>query len=183
MTELWPEEPFFEELCRTRHGRLIAMATMVRGSSEGADDLVQEALIAVFRKRRQFPSVEAAEGYVRRAIVTKYIDSVRKSAKGSDAVKRYGSTVATEATTEPVIEDEATRLLATLPPRVRACIALRFLEDLSVSQTAQALGLSDGAVKRYVSDGLAALNAAMGVAPNAEPPLRSAVLPPRRTDV
>ena len=41
-------------------------------------------------------------------------------------------------------------------------MVLRHLDDLSVRETASLLGLSEGAVKRYVSDGVAALNAALG---------------------
>ena len=54
------------------------------------------------------------------------------------------------------------RALAALSPRERACVVLRQMEDLSVVETASALGLSEGAVKRYTSDGLARLNAALG---------------------
>jgi DNA-directed RNA polymerase specialized sigma24 family protein len=41
-------------------------------------------------------------------------------------------------------------------------VVLRQMEDLSVVETAAALGLSEGAVKRYTSDGLSRLNAALG---------------------
>ena len=52
--------------------------------------------------------------------------------------------------------------LASLAPRVRACVLLRYVEDLSIRETAHILGLSEGTVKRYVADGLAALNARLG---------------------
>ena len=57
---------------------------------------------------------------------------------------------------------DVVRALATLSPRERACVVLRQMEDLSVVETASALGLSEGAVKRYTSDGLARLNAQLG---------------------
>ena len=57
---------------------------------------------------------------------------------------------------------DVVRALAALSPRERACVVLRQMEDLSVVETASALGLSEGAVKRYTSDGLARLNAALG---------------------
>jgi RNA polymerase sigma factor (sigma-70 family) len=174
-----------EQLCRERYGRLVAMATMLLGSSHGAEDLVQEALIAVFRKRRTFPSVAAAEGYVRRAIATKFLDGARKSTKEFSALKRHASQEATADAPAPATASaaDAEALLSQLPPRVRACVALRFLDDMSVAETARALGLSEGAVKRYVSDGLATLNAAMGSNLDARDLDRSPVLPPRRTNV
>jgi len=156
--------PMLEALCRERYGRLVALATMLLGSRDGAEDLVQEALISVFSKHRTFPSVAAAEGYVRAAITSRFLDAARKSSKEKDSWRRHAMR---EPSVVPAPEPQSLALedlLGQLAPRVRACIALRFLDDLSIAQTASALGLSDGAVKRYVSDGLAALNAVMGTA-------------------
>ena len=52
--------------------------------------------------------------------------------------------------------------LASLPPRVRACVVLRFFDDLTVPQIATQLGIADGTVKRYLSDGLAQLELVLG---------------------
>ncbi len=154
--------PMLEELCRDRYGRLVALATMLLGSRDGAEDLVQEALISVFSKHRSFPSASAAESYVRAAVTSRFLDAARKSTKEKDSWRRHAVREPSEVP-EPEVEGLDLRgLLASLPPRVRACVALRYLDDLSIGQTAVALGLSEGAVKRYVSDGLAILNAAMG---------------------
>ena len=53
--------------------------------------------------------------------------------------------------------------LAALSPRERACVVLRHLDDVSVRDTARLLGISEGAVKRYVSDGVRALSARLDV--------------------
>lgn len=181
----WPAEPLLEQLCRERYGRLMAMAVMLLGGHDGAEDLVQDALIAVFRKRRSFPNLPSAEAYVRRAIASRFLDGARKSTKEDDAVRRHavreGVVAAPPADATSVTDAEA--LLATLPPRVRACVALRFLDDMSVAETARALGLSQGAVKRYVSDGLAALNAAFGTDSQVDEVERALVVPTRRNDV
>ena len=54
--------------------------------------------------------------------------------------------------------------LRTLPRRQRTCVVMRFYDDLPVADIAAALGLSDGAVKRYLSDGIHHLNAVLGTA-------------------
>ena len=47
-------------------------------------------------------------------------------------------------------------------------MALRYLDGLSTRETADALGISEGAVKRYLADGIAALNALLGTSDSAE---------------
>ncbi len=154
--------PMLEALCRERYGRLVALATMLSGDRDVAEDLVQEALISTFSRSRKFETLAGADAYVRAAIASRFLDRARKSSKEKVSVRRLAAreslVVAAPGEPEPVLD----AVLAQLPPRVRACVALRFLDDLSVRQTASVLGLSEGAVKRYVSDGLAALNAALG---------------------
>jgi len=60
------------------------------------------------------------------------------------------------------LDHDVVAALQTLSARQRACVVLRHVDDLSVEQTASALGLSAGAVKRYTSDGAARLQAALG---------------------
>ncbi|NYI40879.1 sigma factor-like helix-turn-helix DNA-binding protein [Demequina lutea] len=50
-----------------------------------------------------------------------------------------------------------------LPPRERACIVLRYLEDKPVGAIASELGLATGTVKRYLSDAVAALRASADI--------------------
>ncbi|MCR6711725.1 MAG: sigma-70 family RNA polymerase sigma factor [Demequina sp.] len=155
-------EPMLDELAAQRGGRLLAFATMLAGPAV-AEDLVQEAVIATFSRGRGFASVAQAEQYVRRAIATRYVDAVRKDASRRSAEQR--------AAVSPVLPDAGAGLggdavvdaaLAGLAPRVRACVVLRYIEDLSIRETANILGLSEGTVKRYVADGLASLNSRLG---------------------
>jgi RNA polymerase sigma factor (sigma-70 family) len=53
-----------------------------------------------------------------------------------------------------------TRCLAQVPARQRACLVLRHYDDLSVSEVAAVLGISDGTVKSQTARGLTALQAA-----------------------
>jgi DNA-directed RNA polymerase specialized sigma24 family protein len=61
---------------------------------------------------------------------------------------------------------DLTAELAKLTPRERACIVLRYYEDLKVDDISQWLGISSGAVKRYLSDGLAKMAVALSDEPN-----------------
>jgi len=139
---------------------------VVTGSRPDAEDAVHDALISVFSRRRKFQSLQHAEGYVKRAIASRFIDAKRRGA--SRAARELRSYVrdnprAAPAPDEQVSADAALgAALKTLAPKVRACVALRYLADQSIAETARALGISDGAVKRYTSDGLAALSTQLG---------------------
>lgn len=162
---LRPWEPLVERLSTDRYPRLLAHALMLAGDRATAEDLVQEALISTFGKYRDFRSLPEAEQYVRRAIVSRYVDRARRGIREREswnrASQKSGHTPQNDMNVAEGLVDVGEALRA-LPPRQRACVALRYLDDLSIAQTASLLGLSAGAVKRYVSDGLRALNDVLG---------------------
>ena len=154
------------ELVENRHRHLVAYACMLTGDRAEAEDIVQEALIAAFGGRRTFAAVPAAEAYVRKAIASRFLDERRRASR-----RRRNNAVVVPFTraTSPGPDDhvpdstDLERALQRLPQRERAVVVLRYLEQLSTRESAEALVLSEGAVKRYLSDGLARLNALMGI--------------------
>ena len=156
-------EPMLERLVRERHRALIAYAYLLTRDVGDAEDLVQESLVSTFSGRARFESVGHAEAYVRRAIASRFVDSRRKREREKARVDRVEiRAVDPGYEAETVGRVDVASALAELPPRVRACVALRFLADQSTAETAEALRLSPGAVKRYVSDGVQALNTMLG---------------------
>jgi len=156
-------EPMLERVARERYPRLVAHAMLLVRSRVEAEDLVQEALISAFSGRARFSSLAEAEQYVRRAIVSRFMDSVRKRTRERAALVRHATRPVTPVEiTEAGLASEVEAALAALPPRERACVVLRHVEDLSIRDTAALLKLSEGAVKRYTSDGVTALNALLG---------------------
>jgi len=154
------------ELVETRYGALVGYATMLTGSRTDAEDIVHDALIAVFGKRRSLPNVGAAEGYVRRAIANKFLDRARKGGRERLAFRRVA---AEPEETVPGPEGQATdrssidQAMALLTPQERACVAMRYMDQLSTREAAVALGISEGSVKRYVYDGVRKLSAAINI--------------------
>ena len=158
-----PWEQLLDQVARERYPRLVAHAALVTGSLSDAPDLVQEALIATFRSRARFTSVEQAEAYVRRAIASRAIDAVRRRQRERVVAQRSAAEPRAVDTVEPTGPGrDVLQALALLSPRERACVVLRQMEDLSVAETAAALGLSEGSVKRYTADGLARLAQSLG---------------------
>ena len=139
----------------TRYARLLC------GSTDDAADLVQDALVKTFARLGDGFTVPKAEAYVRRTILTVYLDRARRRTRWRRIAHLTVEPHAVSAS------DPSDRLdlwveLRRLSPRERACVVLRYYEDLAVADIAAELGISDGAVKRYLSDGLAKLSVALG---------------------
>lgn len=172
-----------EELLQDRRPALIGYAALLTGDRGEAEDLVHDAVVRTFGRPRSFPSLNAADAYVRRAIASAFIDRMRSRRSWLGVMRR---TVMEEADAE---DDVASRLdlraaLRTLPRRQRVCVVMRFYDDMRVADIAESLRLSDGAVKRYLSDAIRHLNAALGSTadPHAvDPPTVDVETPGRRS--
>jgi RNA polymerase sigma factor (sigma-70 family) len=148
-------EPMLEQVMRERAPRLLAYAAMLTGDDAEAHDVLQDALVRTFARGRRFEHVNQAEAYVRRAITSVVIDRSRKrKPEPRDPVEQAES-----AAHAPDRDDvmDVRGALRELGPRERACIVLRFYDDLTVPQIAARLNLADGTVKRYLSDASARL--------------------------
>jgi len=157
-----------EQLVRERQGALVAYAYLLTRNRSTAEDLVQDALVRTFTRRAQFEHVYQAEGYVRKAIASGFLDGQRARGRRTRRERTAAHAEAVSSHAELVEADaDLAAAMAALPPRERACVALRHLGDFSVAETAEALGLSDGAVKRYTHDGTRALATALRVGPEA----------------
>lgn len=150
-----------DALLRERGGALFGYAYVLTGSATAAEDLLQDALVRTFRSGRGTRDLNSAHAYVKRAMSSAFIDAGRRSASRP-------RTVAGEAAEDATIPDHASAsaaaldlqaALLTLPPRERACVVLRYLEDMPVASVAAELGLAVGTVKRYLADGVARLRA------------------------
>lgn len=147
-------EQALEELVRTRGTALVGYAYLLCGDRREAEDLVQDALVRTFARGR-IAETAALEGYVRRTVLNTYLDGFRRRRRWAAVrhlVAEPGARPGPEAPSSARVDVQDA--LATLSPRQRASVVLRFFEDMTVAQVADALSLSEGAVKRYLSDGI-----------------------------
>ncbi|MDQ0574783.1 sigma-70 family RNA polymerase sigma factor [Agromyces albus] len=145
-----------------RGDALSRYAYLLTGSVDDAADLVQDALVRTFGTPRFGLTLPRAEAYVRRAILNAVIDRSRRD--GTWRKVRHLTLAPTSVEPADAASDERLDLLERirgLAPRQAACIVLRYYDDLTVDRVAQSLGISSGAVKRYLSDGLRALSSAI----------------------
>jgi RNA polymerase sigma-70 factor (sigma-E family) len=146
----------FDSFVGARMGALVRFAYALTGDVGHAEDLVQTALLKVYRRRLR---PDDPERYVRRAIVNANLSRFRRRRVPESLVDTVPDVAA--GTVEPPGEQAAAlqRLLAGLSPRQRTVLSLRYGADLSEAETAELLGVSPGTVKSAASRGLARLRA------------------------
>lgn len=170
-----------EQLVRTRERALLGYAYLVCSDPIQAQDLVQDALVRTFSRPRPGLTPEKAEGYVRRAITSVYIDQYRRGQRWQKVRHLFTPQEVGDDEFAPVdASAEVSQALMTLPPRVRACVVLRYFDDLTVADVASELGIAEGTVKRYLSDGVHHLEHVLGDLEDAETGAETAVLVGRR---
>ncbi|NLE72779.1 MAG: sigma-70 family RNA polymerase sigma factor [Actinomycetales bacterium] len=171
-----------EALARDRGPDLLAYATLLTGGDRAAaQDLVQDAIVKVFGRMRAGFTPDVAEAYVRRTILTLYVDAFRRR-RGWSAVRHL--VAVPDAGPAPHAEAESLDLRAALrdlAPQERAVVVLRFYEDLTVPDVADRMGLAEGTVKRYLSNALHKLGARLGPLAEADDAAPVPVVVPRRT--
>lgn len=152
-----------EQVVRDRRSALVGYACLYTVDRRDAEDLVQEALVRTFARPRSLTDVHAAEGYVRRAIRTAFLDGARRRRTWRETVHLVVSDRSARGPEDAAVAHvDVMAALRDLTPRQRACIVLRHVDDLTVPGVAAELGLSQGAVKRYLSDATGVLRGLLG---------------------
>lgn len=153
----------FEELAASAWPRLYRSAYLLAGNHADAEDLAQQALLQAYRSWSKVSGADQPIAYLRRTLTNIYISQQRPLARKLELL--------TDAPPEPRTapgaagpEDhlELWPHVASLPPRQRAVIVLRYYEQLSEREIADALGCSTGNVKSTAHRALKALRAAVG---------------------
>jgi RNA polymerase sigma-70 factor (sigma-E family) len=150
----------FSEFMSARWAPLYRTAYLLTGDRHEAEDLLQGALARTCVRWASIRDKRAADAYVRRAMVHQM----------SRQWRRRGREVPTETLPDPGhdggLDVRADHLalwaeIRKLPPRMRATLVLRYVEDLTEAGTAHELGVSVGSVKSQTHHALKRLRAAL----------------------
>jgi RNA polymerase sigma-70 factor (sigma-E family) len=162
-----------EELLADKGENLLRTAILLAGSRAEGEDLLQAALERVIKRWRWIRG--DPEGYLRRTLHHLAIDGWRAKQTWR---ARLGLLAAPEAAPDMADavdqRDRVVRLLQQLPPRQRTAVVLRYWEDLTEAETANAMNCSVGTVKSAVSRGLSKLrelSAAAGLSAIGQAPI------------
>jgi len=152
-----------EDLLASRGEHLRRTATLLAGSPDEGEDLLQAALERAFRKWRSISG--DPEGYLRRTMYNLAADGWRRRQAWRAKVPLLGHPATAPDATHAIDDrDSLIRLLRDLPPRQRAAIVLRYWEDLPDEEAARAMGCTASTVRSAASRGLARLRELTGTA-------------------
>jgi RNA polymerase sigma-70 factor (sigma-E family) len=155
----WDAETAVTALYSAHWRPLVRLAALLTGDASVAEEIVQDAFVALYHRWRSLGDAGAALGYVRACVVNGARSRVRHRA----VEERHRPAPAPEpAGPEEVAvrASEDARVLAALrglPRRQQEVLVLRYYADLSEADIAAAIGVSRGSVKRHASRGMAAL--------------------------
>jgi RNA polymerase sigma-70 factor (sigma-E family) len=147
----------FSSYMHARQPSLMRTAYLLTGDRHTAEDLVQTAFAKLYLSWDKVNDRDSVDGYVRRILVNEHNSLWRRAWK-----RRETSTDEPPDRPHHDAYDSGTGaelwdLVQTLPKKARAVVVLRYYEELSEAETADALGISVGTVKSQASRALATL--------------------------
>lgn len=129
------------------------LAYLLTGDPDLAEDLTQEAFIKLVGRFGDLRDPEAFGAYLRKTVV----NLTRGHFRRLRVERRSRTRPAADRLPDVEQPDEVWEMLQRLPPRQKAAVVLRYYEDLSEQQTADALGCSVGAVKSLTNRAMESL--------------------------
>ena len=144
------DEDRFRAFARANSTVLRRSAYLLCGDWHLAEDLTQAALIKMHRAWPRVTRTDRPMSYARKTLLRCWIDEQRRPwrrVERRDGQVPDGADIGADpalVAQQGDLRAELFRVLSAVPPRQRAVLVLRFYESLSVAETAEVLGCSEG---------------------------------------
>ena len=158
----------FGELVGRHQRAALRLAAVISGSTEEADDIVQDAFVNVHRGLATHRGVGSVRSWMLRVVANQAKNHVRGRVRRLHRDDRHAglqlrtATDAASAAIDHLEREELARALGRLRSDDRAVLGCRFVADLSEVETAAVLGLAVGTVKSRTSRALGRLRIELG---------------------
>jgi len=159
----WSADLAVIELYSMHYTALVRLAAMLVRDTPTAEEVVQDAFIAMHDGWERLREAEKALAYMRQAVVNRSRSVLRhRMVVEKNQQKPPPDMPSAEHGALTLLERSAViAALRDLPERQREAIVLRYYADLSEAEIAAAMKISRGAVKSHTSRAMAALRAAL----------------------
>jgi RNA polymerase sigma-70 factor (sigma-E family) len=155
----WDADRAVTELYSAHYRPLVRLAALLLHDPAEAEEVTQDAFVALHRRWRRLRDPGAALPYLRASVV----NGARSRLRHRAVVQRHLQAVPTH---EPSAEQQVlagldrravVEALRALPARQREALVLRYWAGLSEAEIAEAMGVARGSVKSHASRGMTAL--------------------------
>jgi RNA polymerase sigma-70 factor (ECF subfamily) len=161
--------PRFEQLIDRHHDELFAYLWRLLGKERGSDvtleveDLIQEVFLRAYESYGRLRPDSNTRAWLYKIATNCAFTQLRRVRKWRDkALNREHSTMKSSFSTgSPNMAEQLRKLVSDLPAKQRACVTLRYLQDLEYSEIAQALDCSQESARANVYQAIQRLRAAL----------------------
>ena len=157
----WTADDAVALMFAAHYRSLVRLAVLLMHDAAAAEDVTQDAYVALHAHWRRLRDADKALAYLRATVLNRARSALRRRS----VVTRYlaaapppGTVPSAESGALDLVQhEEVLAVIRQLPVRQREAIVLRYYADLSEAQIADAMGVSRGAVKSHAARGMATL--------------------------
>ncbi|AKG46578.1 SigE family RNA polymerase sigma factor [Streptomyces xiamenensis] len=149
----------FRAFAVSRWPRLLRTAQLLTGHHHDAEDLVQVALAKAYARWHRVTQSADPDAYVWRIMINAHRDRIRGLRAFEWLTTRFPEQSVRDQAEQVLARDVLTSALQRLPPRQRAAVVLRYIEDRTETEVATLLGARIGTVRSRAARGLEKLRA------------------------
>jgi RNA polymerase sigma-70 factor, ECF subfamily len=161
-TEVLVRVETFDAFYRRHYRGVVALVLALSGNPGTAEDIAQDAMVVTYRRWDEVCAYDDPTAWVRRVAVNRATSLGRRRLAEMRAVIRLaGRREPLPAMPQP--DEQLWAEVRRLPRRQGQCVALHYLLDCSVEETARTLGCAEGTVKAHLFHARATLASRLGV--------------------
>lgn len=150
----------FSEVVDRHKAMVFSLALHYLHDRAHAEDMAQEVFLELYRSLGRIRSERHLVFWLRRVTCHRCIDwSRRRGAWNSVSLDEVSEIASPARSGDPLLRDELQRLVASLPPRLRLAVTLRYQEDLDPADIAAVLEMPVNTVKSHLHRALVLLQA------------------------
>jgi RNA polymerase sigma factor (sigma-70 family) len=139
----------FAEFYESQYRSVVRLAAALVGRWDVAEELVQDAFVALHARWERVSQYESPEGWLRRVVLNRSLSALRRRTVEVRLVARLARQRERPAEL-PLPDGDTWRAVAALPKRQAQVVALRFVDDLGVGEIAAVLGCDESTVRTHL---------------------------------
>jgi len=148
--------PAFQQMLYKRYApKMLTVCMRYANNQEEAEDILQEGFIIVFEKMSQFKMQGSFEGWIRKVMVNKSLEHLRKATKIYPVLnidKVEDKFISQDDILNTIASKELLKMIQELPPMYKMVFNLYVFEGMSHKEIAAQVGIAEGTSRSNLSD-------------------------------